>query len=98
MQTLNDELRDEFDIPHWTDGVVITEIVEESSAQIAGLQIGDVITGLNGVRVDNFEDFNNLKWDVLPGDEVVLDILRHDDEIQIKVIVGERPSEYRWYN
>ncbi len=93
MQTLNDELRDEFDISRWTDGVIITEIGKGLPAQTAGLQIGDVITGLNGARVDNWEDFDNLRWYVLPGDEVVFDILRRDDDMQIKVIVGERPSE-----
>ena len=39
-----------------TDGVLVTEVLENSPAQAAGLQIGDVIHSINTIPITNLND------------------------------------------
>jgi Do/DeqQ family serine protease len=40
-------------------GVIITDVEQDSPADSAGLQAGDIITKLNGIKVQNQHDFDN---------------------------------------
>ena len=55
---INDQVRQQVNIPRGTVGVVVGYVPDESSpASIAGLKPGDVITAINGQRVRNMMDY-----------------------------------------
>jgi S1-C subfamily serine protease len=53
---------------------------------------GDIVVGLNGQKITEFEQLvSYLERNTAPGDKVVLDILRNGTELQLDVVMGERP-------
>jgi serine protease Do len=72
-------------------GILITSVGENSPASKAGLRAGDVITEVNGEKVENAGDFTralNRKDD----GEVTLTIIRSKSRHTIKVTPERRPS------
>jgi serine protease Do len=72
-------------------GILITSVGENSPASKAGLRAGDVITEVNGEKVENAGDFTralNRKDD----GEVTLTIIRDKSRHTIKVTPERRPS------
>jgi S1-C subfamily serine protease len=84
-------------------GVVVNTLVQGGPADKAGLNGtttdqygkkhgGDIVVGLNGQRITEFEQLvSYLERNTAPGDKVVLDILRNGTELQLDVVMGERP-------
>ena len=80
-------------------GVLVTEVVEGSPADIAGLEVGDVIAGIKGTEgtwsVDNVKVRNIAQLSAIvklyrPGEEVVLTILRDKDDVfNLTVTLGD---------
>lgn len=58
------------------DGVYIAKIIEDGSAQEAGLQEGDVITSIDGHKVTKFGDLTEIVATKRPGDKVKIDYIR----------------------
>jgi membrane-associated protease RseP (regulator of RpoE activity) len=56
-------------------GVEILQIVENSSAQLAGLRKGNVITNVNGVHVRSNQELTNLLGQLEPGTKVTITYL-----------------------
>jgi C-terminal processing protease CtpA/Prc len=66
---------------------VITEVVEGSAAQRAGLAVGDTILRMNGLPATE----QVIRAPLEPGDTVVLRVLRNGREREVTVVAGERP-------
>ena len=58
VQGLNSELRRQLQLPEGTNGVVITDLSDDSPAAQAGLQTGDVIVQVNHRAVNSVAEFN----------------------------------------
>lgn len=69
-------------------GAQITTIVEGSGAQAAGLEVGDVIVGLEGVPVRGWTDLVAQVRSHQPGDTVDVLIVRDGDEQTVEVALG----------
>lgn len=67
-----------------TDGLIGT-VAEGSPAAVAGLQPGDVITGINGGKVGSWDDVTLRMADVTPGDEVMVGFERDGEAQQILI-------------
>lgn len=68
-------------------------ITPGSAAERAGLQDGDIITGINDARIDANTSLRQLLLQYRPGDTVNLLVLRGDTERTIEVTLGERPTQ-----
>jgi S1-C subfamily serine protease len=68
---------------------LITEVVEGSPAAEAGLQVGDIVTAVDGDRVDFEHTLRDRLFAYEPGDTVTLDVLRDGETLQIQVTLGE---------
>jgi S1-C subfamily serine protease len=73
-------------------GTLVVNVVEGGPAEEAGLQPGDVITGVDGVEIGPNADLTQLLYQHLPGDTIDLTIEREGEKIVISVTLGERPS------
>lgn len=58
------------------EGLPIGSIVEGSSAEIMGLQVGDIIVSIDGKKIDNFDSLSKVVKAYLPGETVSLVYLR----------------------
>jgi len=74
-------------------GAVITEIVASGPAATSGLEIGDLVTAVEAQGVRSMPDLAARIRSYSPGDEVVLDVLRDGESINITVTLGTRPTE-----
>jgi 2-alkenal reductase len=75
-------------------GVEIASLEAGGPAEQAGLQVGDVVTGVAGVDGDDSnEALDTVLFDRNPGDVVSLEILRNGQQMTLDVTLGERPTE-----
>ncbi len=70
--------------------VVVTEVVEGSPAEGAGIRVGDTVTGLDGHPISQ-EVFSSLSKTLEPGDLVRMTLNRDGSFREILVEAGERP-------
>ena len=68
-------------------------IVPGSPADNAGLKAGDIVTAIDGRRIDASLDLDDILTNYVPGDRVTLDILREGTTLQIGVTLAERPAD-----
>lgn len=64
----------------------------QSPAQQAGLQVGDVITAVNGQAVSTNDDLASALISKAPGTKVSLTVVRGSNTSTITVALGERPA------
>lgn len=74
-------------------GFVIGNVEEDGPADQAGLMEGDVVVGLNGNPVRNFNDFRIAVANITPGTEIELEIFRDGENETYTVELGERDAE-----
>ena len=58
------------------EGIYVAKIVEESSAEEAGLKVGDVITAIDGKEMNKMADLQEYLAKKRPGDKVSVSYLR----------------------
>ena len=88
MQDITDELASAFNIPPG-QGAVITSIQKGSAADEAGLQIGDVITRVDGQKLRSADSLRNTVGLLMVGQTIKIDILRNGQDKTLKATVKE---------
>ncbi|HVW20340.1 MAG TPA: Do family serine endopeptidase [Opitutaceae bacterium] len=76
VQNLNPALADSFGVKNGTNGALVTDVSPGSPASRAGLQSGDVITGLNGEPVKDSEALHLAIGEMSAGTHLKLQVLR----------------------
>lgn len=89
IQDVTPELRKAFDLPNNTKGVLISNVEEDSSAEKAGLKVGDVIVSVEGKKVTTTSQLRNAIGLRREGSKVLLGIIRDGDEKEIKASIGK---------
>jgi len=75
-----------------TNGVLVTAIVPLGPADIAGIDVGDVITHVNNKPIGDGRDGMNIIANSRPGETVNIRLLRKGKEFYLKTVVGTRPQ------
>jgi serine protease DegQ len=91
-QNLSKELAESLNLPKDITGVLISGVLEGGPADKAGMKPGDVLTKVNGQKVDDVVTLLNRIAQTNPGDEAKVVLLRKGKEITLKVQVGKRPK------
>jgi S1-C subfamily serine protease len=75
-------------------GVIILEVTEDSPADEAGLEKGDVITKMNGEDLQGAKSFADSISAMKPGDKVSLSIYRSSSDgiLEFDITLGEHPE------
>ncbi|MFN2234545.1 MAG: PDZ domain-containing protein [Anaerolineales bacterium] len=78
-------------MPH---GAVITEVISDSPAELAGLKVGDVIISIDGNTIGRSSGLTEMIQTYKPGDQVTLEIQSEDAETptEVDVTLGENPD------
>ena len=74
-------------------GIIIADVTKDSPAEKADLKIQDVIKELDRKEVNNTDDLKNRIAATSPGTWVTLNIIRDGKEKDIRVKLGELPSD-----
>lgn len=73
-------------------GVAIEKVMENSPAQQAGLQNGDVIVRFNGEEITSVRKLSRLISETAPDHQAKLTIIRNGDEREVTVTLAKRPT------
>jgi len=82
-------------MPEAQTGAMVQSVANDSPAESAGLQAGDVITSINGTPVASPQDLVDAVGAKKPGDTVTLIIQRSGEKepLSVKVTLGENPEK-----
>jgi serine protease Do len=75
-----------------TDGALVGSVEASTPAGKSGIRHGDIIMGVDDVKVKNTHDLINYVANKGPGSTVNLDVLRDNKHMDLKVKLGERPE------
>jgi serine protease Do len=67
-------------------------VVPDSPAADAGLKEGDIVTSVEGQRVDGAHALDDILSQYKPGDTVEMEVLREGRTMQVTVTLGTRPE------
>lgn len=96
------ELADRLNLDTRT-GVLVTEVIDGSPAESAGLRplsvtsagrtvVGDIITAVDGRAVSSVDEISRYLETKRPGDQVTLTVLQDGETVQLKVTLGSWPE------
>ena len=82
--TVTSDLSQEKDLGT-VEGVYVSELVADGAAQAAGIEVGDVIVGVDGKKVKTMAEMQEELAKHLPGDKIDVKLLRNKKEKNINV-------------
>lgn len=82
--TVTSDLSQEKDLGT-VEGVYVSELVADGAAQAAGIEVGDVIVGVDGKKVKTMAEMQEELAKHLPGDKIDVKLLRDKKEKNINV-------------
>lgn len=88
IQDITPELQQAFDLDNGQQGVLVTDVLQGSEAEKAGLQAGDLILAVDGVATPNTGQLRHRIAFAGVGKSVVLDVIRDGRKISLGVKVG----------
>jgi Do/DeqQ family serine protease len=92
IQTLVPEIASSMDLPDGTQGALVSQVVEGSAAEKAGVKAGDVITAVNGRPVKDAGSLRNSIGLISIGEKVDLSLLREGKPRRVTAVVSERDT------
>ncbi len=72
-----------------TEGALITSVQEDSPAATAGLQVGDVVTAVNGEAVNAEQTLRDRLSAYEADDTITLDVLRDGETLSLEATLGQ---------
>ncbi|MBI5853835.1 MAG: PDZ domain-containing protein [Nitrospirae bacterium] len=91
IQDVTQELAQAFDLPK-TAGALVSHVADNGPAEQAGVKQGDVITGFNGMPVEDPVDLQRKVTRATVGVRVPLHIVRNGKEMALSLTLGEQPG------
>ena len=87
IEPVTEEMAKQLGLPK-AQGVVIGQIEDGSPAAQAGLQVGDVVTKINGSNVESLRDFARYVGESKPGTHLQLEVWREGRSQNVDMTVG----------
>jgi S1-C subfamily serine protease len=78
--------------PSGEPGVVVTQVTPGSGAEVAGIEVGDRITSIDGQPVTDILGLAALVRAQRPGEEVPIELFREDQPMQVQARLGTQAS------
>lgn len=92
LQELTSDLKESLELDESTEGVLVNGVVEDSPAEKAGIEKGDVIISFDGKKTNSIESLTRLVRKTTPGTEVEIKAIRDGEEKDLEVTIGESSS------
>lgn len=84
---LDREMADAFGLDT-TKGALVNQVQEDSPAQRAGIQHGDIIMKIDGIDIESAQQLRLQVSQMLPGSEVTVTLIRQGQTMEVPVILG----------
>ncbi len=81
------------DMPRGYQVAVITDVIEDSPAESAGLRVGDAILQADGRYLNELETLSEAVVEKEPGDTIAFTIVRGGRERTVEVKLGRHPDD-----
>ena len=91
VQDLTDDLAQQFGLSE-AKGVLIADVMDNSPAQKAGLQAGDIIIELDNQTINNVREVLDIVSSLEVGKTIDIEIMRDKKKISLEATIGERPE------
>ena len=88
--SLTETLSERYNLPV---GVYVESVEEGGPAEEAGLEVGDIITQVEGEDVTSVDEINTIKNTYSIGDTITLTVYRDNEYIEVSVTLGEMTEE-----
>lgn len=85
--------RSNLDIGNLKEGVIITDVLDGSDAKSAGIEVNDIITKMDGVKVENSAHLKFLLYKHNIGDSVKLTVMRGGKEKELTIKLTHKLGE-----
>jgi serine protease Do len=95
LQAMSPELAQQFGLKS-SKGALIGDVTPNGPGAKAGLKQGDVVTAIDGKKVEGSEDLTMNVISHEPGTTVTLDLIRNGQPMTVKVTLGTRPGGVDW--
>lgn len=87
-QYINPTIASRYRLPvEW--GVYISGVIGGSPAETAGLQVGDIITRLGDIPIDETHPYYNTLFSFSPGDQIDIHFIRDNRERTVQLVLSE---------
>ncbi len=93
FQDLDDRLARANGLPDAKSGVLVTNVLEDTPADRAGIKEGDIITGVNDTRIESGKQLQKTVAGFGAGKKVKIAVLRDGKKKSFDVKLAERPSQ-----
>lgn len=91
LQDLDESLQKEFNVEPGV-GAVVNEVRPGTPAAQAGLKEYDVITAVNGKKIEGYKELQLTIAALSPGTSVKLELIRDKKPVSVSVVLGEKPE------
>lgn len=88
-QDITPELAAAFNLKNGEKGAAVTQVLPNSPAQIAGFQVGDIITAVNGVEIKNASDVVNTIGFLRVNTKTNIVIIRNNKPLTLRVTLSD---------
>ncbi|QPJ65417.1 MAG: Do family serine endopeptidase [Candidatus Nitrohelix vancouverensis] len=93
VQDLNPEMQEHFGLAR-AEGALVSQVMERSPAQIAGVQPGDVVLSINGKGVKNRSEYLDRVATYAIGNSMRMSLWRHGKEMSVSLKVAPLPKDF----
>jgi len=90
IANVTDNIAKEYNIPK---GIYIAKVYYNSPAEKFGLKVEDVITEINGEKINDVEKLSQVIEKYSPGDRIKLKVYRNKNYIDIDIELGTMPPQ-----
>lgn len=93
-QQITPQLVRSLNLPVELNGLIVTGLYANSPAQASGIQRGDIITAVNGVKAVDGQLVMNIIARLMPGDQIEIELIRKGSVVTTVATAGTRlPAE-----
>ncbi len=94
-QNITPELASAFHLKTDKEGVLISQVIESSPAEKAGIKEEDVITKINDITMHSAAEIHNLMGITHPDTKIKLTVLRQGKTLKLNATVGDPNAEVK---
>jgi serine protease Do len=91
-RTITPDLAEGLKLPR-NHGVLLEDVSPDSSADKAGLKVGDVVTSIGGKPIGDVKEFATILFTYKIGQSAPIGVIRDGKEVTVNVTIAERPGD-----